>query len=218
MQICDIRGGRILADGIEVAAGQEKDPVAHYLNAFNGCAVGGGARGYLLGNAVYIPFVNIEGCLLYTSRACTVTQSFGLSATGAAGTLSWDAFLNGEGAWRLNTASGTAANTGLWGTAAYGPTLKEEEAVFRAAGILIDAAGEQFGETDLYYRRGEAVAFPEQPGYTFDYAVSDGAVDVYKRQVPGAAGRGNGLFKRGLQGPHGRPFGKDGGRGRGASV
>lgn len=119
------------------------------------------------------------------ARACTVTQSFGLSAAGAAGTLSWDAFLNGEGAWRLNTASGTAANTGLWGTAAYGPMLKEEEAVFRAAGILIDAAGEQFGETDLYYRRGEAVAFPEQPGYTFDYAVSDGAVIETGWEMPG---------------------------------
>ncbi len=149
----------------------------------------GGITGYGFGNST------IKNCLslatVYGSasqpiaRNATLNGCYSLAETGGAETLSWAQIASKEAAWLLNTVSGSAVNSGLFGSNSFGPTLDPMQPVIRLEGTLIDKQGEQFGTLCTYYTKGTAVNFETQPGYAFQYASIGSTVLESSFPMPG---------------------------------
>ncbi len=75
-------------------------------------------------------------------------------------------FIGGKAAWILNTAGGTAENSGLWTNGAGGPTLMGNTAVYRQESIAITEAGDEIATTYDYYENGQGLNLSAPEGYT----------------------------------------------------
>ncbi len=101
----------------------------------------------------------------------TVTESYYLSREGRNGTIEWAEFLTDETAWKLNTATGTLANSGSWAMSATGPVLNPEKAGYRAGVLGLDANGAELEETYVYAAAGASLSLKAPAGYTLSKVV-----------------------------------------------